>query len=110
MIISTADFQDNVCGRHLILYSVFNGLCMVGYLKCLMAGTVLPFVELVFDVSKWVSWSGWGLGRGIWEAIWKVWEKYESDNVLHIFFLFGEDPHFETIPFISQFLRAFGSI
>lgn len=27
---------------------------------------------LVLNVSKWVSWPRWSLGRGIWEAVWEV--------------------------------------
>ena len=33
-------------------WTPLDGLCMVGYLKFLMSGTILPFIGLVFDVSK----------------------------------------------------------
>lgn len=101
--------SKTVYERYSILYSVSNGLCMVGYLKLLIGDTVLPFVELVFDVSKWMSWSGWGLGRGLWEAIWKVWENMKV-IMFYMFLSYLGDPYFKTIPFISQFLGIFGSI
>ena len=99
-----------VYGSHNIPCSVPNGLRVVGYLKFLMVGTLLPFVGLVFDVSKWVSWSGWGLGRRIWEAIWKVWEKYENNNVLTVCFFYLQDLNFKTTSVISQFLGILRSI
>lgn len=86
MVIFIVNFWDSL--EFILFFVVFLMDCVVGYLKFFMVCIVFFFVGLVFDVFKWVFWFGWGLGRGVWEVIWKVWEKYGSNNVLIMCFFY----------------------